>query len=221
MADRLRRAAVAAVAVSLLAVAGCGGGSEAGSSGPVSGVSVKDGDNLHGVMLPKPYSLAHVDLRSTDGRSFDLATDADRKLTLVFFGYTHCPDVCQVVMANLASALTRLPEAQRARVGMVFVTTDPARDTATVLRSYLDRFDPTFEGLTGDLATIGRLGRTVGVAIEKGQKLASGGYDVTHGTQVVGLEKGGSAPYVWTEGTDPASFASDITTILEGKATTT
>ena len=57
---------------------------------------------------------------------------------MVFFGYTNCPDICRAVMANLASALTRLDEADRDDVEVVFVTTDPARDTAPVLRSYLD-----------------------------------------------------------------------------------
>ena len=58
---------------------------------------------------------------------------ATRPLTLVFFGYTHCPDVCQVVMANIASAMTRLDPSQRSRVGMVFVTTDPVRDDVHTL----------------------------------------------------------------------------------------
>jgi protein SCO1 len=100
---------------------------------------------------------------------------------------------------------------------MVFVTTDPARDTGPVLRSYLSRFDRSFDGLTGDLASIVRLGRAFDVQIARGRRLASGGYDVEHGTQVVGVLPDGRAPFVWTEGTDPAALTADIRTILDDK----
>ncbi len=182
------RLALAAGATLLLALTACAGAS--GSAGTVSHVTVHDSDNLHGVVLAKPYVVHAASLEDTAGKPYDLAARATKPLTLVFFGYTHCPDVCQVVMADIASALTRLDDAQRAQVGMVFVTTDPARDTAPVLREYLGRFDPAFEGLTGDLPTIERLGSGLAVEIEKGEKLASGGYDVTHGTQVLGVVPG-------------------------------
>jgi protein SCO1 len=205
----------AALAVVL---AGCAGGSDASSSGsPVSGVSIHDEDGLNGVVLPKPYAVPDLTLENADGRPYDLAKDATKPLTLVFFGYTNCPDICQVVMANIASSLTRLDAAQRAKVQMEFVTTDPARDDARTLRAYVHRFDPSFDGLTGDLSTIVRLGKAFDVPIEKGQKLASGGYDVAHGTQIVGVLPDGRAPFVWTEGTDPAALAEDITRILDDK----
>jgi len=212
---RALAAAVVAVVTALL-LTGCGGGGVASQS-PVADVRMHDDDGLHGAVLPRPYALPAVTLRDTSSRPYDLAARASRPLTLVFFGYTHCPDVCQVVMANIASAFTRLDPAQRARVSMVFVTTDPARDDAAALRSYLDRFNPDFEGLTGDLPRIVRLGRSVGVYIEKGQRLPSGGYDVTHGTQVIGVLPGAKAPFVWTEGTSPAELADDMTTILDDK----
>ena len=66
------------------------------------------------------------------------------------------------------------------------MTTDPARDTRQALRTYLDRFDPAFIGLTGDLETIIDVGKPLGVAVEQGEKLPSGGYEVTHSTQVIG-----------------------------------
>ncbi|NUR08208.1 MAG: SCO family protein [Nocardioidaceae bacterium] len=213
----MRSRLAAGLAGALLLLAGCGGTSQGSGNGTVSGVSVHDPDNLHGIVLPKPYRLPDVPLEDSHGKPFDVAKDSTKPLTLVFFGYTHCPDICQLVMANLASTMTRLDDAQRSKVGMVFVTTDPARDDAATLREYLGRFDPSFEGATGPLPRIVRLGRTVGVPIEKGQKLPSGGYDVNHGTQIVGLVPGHEAPYVWTEGTDPSDLADDISTILDGK----
>ena len=84
----------------------------------------------------------------TAGRRFTPAADADRPVTLVFFGYTHCPDVCNTVLANVASALRRIDAPVRDKVELVFITTDPQRDTPDVVRGYLDRFDPAYVGLT-------------------------------------------------------------------------
>src|SRR4051794_28733990 len=138
----------------MLPLAGCAGSSAEGNDSPVSGVSTNDHDGLNGIVLPKPYHAARVSLEDTAGEPYDLASSPTKPLTLVFFGYTHCPDICQVVMANIASGLVRLDPVQRDKVDMDFVTTDPRRDTAKVLRAYVDRFDPEFEGLTGQIGAI-------------------------------------------------------------------
>jgi protein SCO1/2 len=209
-----RRLLAAALAAALLALTGCGG-STAGD-GPVSGYSQSADDGLNGIVLPRAYRVPHVSLTDTHGDAYDLRAHLrDRDLTLVFFGYSNCPDVCGLVMANIASALTRLDAADRDRVGMVFVTTDPARDDVATTRDYVTRFDPSFEGLTGPLPRILDLGKALGVDIEKGQKLPSGGYEVTHGTQVLGMLPDGSAPVLWTAATSPAAIAQDLTTILD------
>ncbi len=214
MPDRTTRArGPVLVAVVLLVmsglVAGCGASSPS-ADGPVANFSTSDDDGMFGVVLPEPYRLADVSLTATDGSPYRFRSDTDKPLTLVFFGYTHCPDICQVVMADIASALTRLEPDERSQVAMLFVTTDPARDDAATLRAYLDRFDPSFEGLTGPLPKILKAGDSVGVAIEKGAKLPSGGYEVTHGTQVIAALPDGTAPLVWTQGTSPDKIAQDI-----------
>jgi protein SCO1/2 len=177
-----------------------------------------DDDGYHGAVLEQQYVVPETPLTTTEGAPYSLATDTDEPLTLVFFGYTHCPDVCQVVMASLASAMTRLDEADRERVEVVFVTTDPARDDAGTLRTYLDRFDPSFTGLTGDLETIVEVGKPLAVAVEKGEKLPSGGYDVTHGTQVTAINGDDRVPLVWTQGTSSAQLAEDIHRLLQDDA---
>jgi protein SCO1/2 len=198
-------ARAAAVAVVLAAVlTGCGGAPEEG--------------DYAGTILTEPYVAPDEPLSDTAGGPFSLAADTDRRLTLVFFGYTRCPDICQVVMSSLASAMTRLDASVREQVDVVFVTTDPSRDDEATLREYLDRFDPTFIGLTGDLPTIVDVGLDLGVAVEKGERLPSGGYEVTHGTQVIGIDGGDRAPIVWTHGTSAAQFADDITLLLTGDA---
>jgi protein SCO1/2 len=110
--------------------------------------------------------------------------------------------------------MTRLDENDRDRVDVVFVTTDPVRDTAPVLRKYLDGYDPSFVGLTGDIGTIADVALPLGVGVEKGQKLPSGGYDVTHGTTITGIDGDDEGPVYWGEATSSAQYAADIHTLL-------
>ena len=196
----MRRALAAVILPVALLLTACGGGDE----------------ELTGAVLTEPYVVPTTPLTDTEGAAYSLADDTDKRLTLVFFGYTSCPDICQVVMQTLASAMTRLDDADREQVDVVFVTTDPARDDESVLREYLDRFDPTFVGLTGPLPTIVEVGKDLAVAIEHGEKLPSGGYDVTHGTAVLGIDSDDEVPIVWTQGTSATQFASDVHQLLDG-----
>ena len=211
---RSRRLLLVSATLSVvLSLAGCGDDDAEGVP-LATGITVYGDDGMHGAVLDEPYSMPDASLTATNGADYSLTADTTRPLTLVFFGYTHCPDICQVVMSDIASALTRLDTADRAKVGMLFITSDPARDDPRVLREYLDRFDPDFEGLTGDLDRIVEVGNTLGVAIEKGTKLPSGGYEVAHGTQVVGINARDRAPIVWTQGTSAGDLAEDITVLL-------
>ena len=112
-------------------------------------------------------------------------------------------------MSDITAAILQLPDDVRAETQMVFVTTDPARDTPDVLREYLDHYDPDFVGLTGDVGDVIRASDAMGVAIDGQHKLPSGGYDVGHGAQVVGFH-GDQAPVIWTEGTPVDDMVSDI-----------
>jgi protein SCO1 len=176
--------------------------------------SKSSADTFAGAVLPEPYHAPSTELTDTDGRPYSLAGSTDKRLTLVFFGYTHCPDECPTTMATLASAMLQLDDADRSNVQVVFVTTDPARDTGPVIRSWLDHFDPDFVGVTGGLPTIKTVAERVGVPIAKGRRLPSGGYDVTHGTQVLGLDGKDQVPVVWTLGTTAPEFAHDIHQLL-------
>jgi protein SCO1/2 len=187
----------------LVLLAGCADSSAGGEGG------------IEGTTLDKPYVVRDLPLTDTDGEPYSLVKDTDKPLTLVFYGYTHCPDICQVVMSTLASAMTRLDESDRAKVDVVFVTTDPARDTVPVLRDYLDHFDPSFIGLTGDLDTIADLGKSMAVAVEQGEKLPSGGYEVVHSTQVSAIGSDDRVHVLWTQDTSQATIASDVHQLLE------
>jgi protein SCO1/2 len=193
----------------LAVLTACGASPDTGA--PVTGISTSDDDGYRGILLDEPYSVPDLTLTSTDGKPFDLA--AQERRTLVFFGYTHCPDVCQVVMSTIASALARLSDAQREQLQVAFVTTDPARDTRSALRTYLNRFDPDFVGLTGSLTRIDQLAQPMDIFIKQGQKLPSGGYEVDHSTVVVAVHQG-VGDLVWTGATSPADMAADLEKIL-------
>jgi protein SCO1/2 len=92
--------------------------------------------------LPKP----NFTLTDTNGNPYDLDGQTQGYLTALYFGYTNCPDVCPTHMANIAAALRQLPASVTSHIKVLFVTTDPARDTPAVLRAWLNNFDPTFIG---------------------------------------------------------------------------
>jgi protein SCO1/2 len=197
---RHRSAALAAAAlVGLLAA--CGGGG--------------DPAEFTGTQLDPPFEVSSTPLTDTDGASYSLTGDTDKDLTLVFFGYTNCPDICGQVMATLAGTISRLDEAERERLDVVFVTTDPARDTEDVVEAYTDAFDPAFLGLTGDLDDIVEIGRSVGVGVDQGEKLPSGGYEVTHGTQVLAIDGSDEAPVYWKADVSQAQLTSDVLFLLD------
>ena len=206
----MARAASLLLAVLMsFALVGCGS-SEDGPA--VTGVSVADDDGYRGIKVDQPYVVPDISLTDTEGRPFDLAKQPRR--TLVFFGYTHCPDICQVVMSTIASGLTKLSKAEQSEVQVVFVTTDPARDTGKVLRTYLDRFNPRFLGATGSLKDVAALGKPMGIDVMKGQELSSGGYEVNHTTHVISV-RGGKGDLVWTASSSPADIAEDLEKILK------
>ena len=155
-----------------------------------------------GDVIPRPPLV----LTDTSGRRFDLAARPSGELTLLFFGYTRCPDVCPTTLADLAAARRRLSAAQRARVQVVFVSVDPAHDSPTVLRAYLDRFDPSFIGLRGGPST-----NTVLAAL-KAPLTDLTARPVSHAGSVYGFR--GRRTVVWTGGDSPATFATDLRTLL-------
>ena len=167
-----------------------------------------------GSSLPEPYPMPEVSLTDTSGRPYNLSTTHSKPVTLLFFGYTHCPDVCVAVLSDVSLALQRLAPADRDQIQMIFITTDPARDQEKRIRRYLDRFNPTFVGLTGPMSTIKRAAGDVGVEIEGMRKLPSGGYEVGHSAQVIGFSRN-SGVVIWTPGTPVGALKHDFALLVE------
>lgn len=116
-------------------------------------------------------------LTDHNGQARSLA-DFRGKVVAVFFGFTHCPDVCPTTLAEMAQVLSELgPDAQRVQV--LFITVDPDRDTPEVLKQYVPSFNPGFLGLSGDSDAIARTAKEFKVFYQK-QPLPGGGYSVDH-----------------------------------------
>lgn len=203
--------------MALLALAGCSGKDKEQADNPGGAIirTTQDPNGLRGATLDRPFSLPKATLTDTGGNQFNLVTSTKKPVTLVFFGYTNCPDVCPTVMADVASALTKLDEPVRNQVQVLFITTDPSRDTGPVMRKYLDRFDPSFVGLTASLTEIKDIAKALGVGVEGMKKLPSGGYEVAHGAQVIGFGKNDKANVLWLSNAAIGDLAHDFGKLVE------
>jgi protein SCO1/2 len=133
-----------------------------------------------GSQLDPPLSVPDFELMADNGQPFRLS-ESDSDITLVFFGYTFCPDVCPTTMGVVKQAMAQLEPAQRARVQVVFISADPERDTPEVLSKYVDAFNPDFMGLTPEAGQLLEVMTPFGAYAEKEDVEGSAtGYLVAH-----------------------------------------
>jgi len=130
------------------------------------------GDGAAPSLIGGPFALT-----TGDGATL---TDADvkGKPFLVFFGYTHCPDVCPTTLSQIADIDKRLPPGKSIRT--LFVTVDPERDTPAVMKDYVSSFDPSIVGLTGDAPAIAKIEKAYRVYARKEPPTAGGDYAMSH-----------------------------------------
>ncbi len=141
--------------VLLAALLGCSSGA---ADTPASSAAATREGEYRGTELTPARPRPTFTLTDTAGTPYDFAARTRGVPTLLFFGFTHCPDVCPTTMADTAAALRAVPAALREQVRVVFVTTDPARDTGPVLAAWLRNFDADlgsrFVGLTGTVPEV-------------------------------------------------------------------
>jgi len=119
------------------------------------------------------------------------------RFLLVYFGYSHCPDVCPTTLATMADALSKLGS-DRARIVPIFITIDPARDTPAQLKPYLDAVAPGFVGLTGTDKAIAAVAGRFLVKFKK-QKLPGGGYAMDHSNVIYLMGPDGRFVTYWDD----------------------
>lgn len=149
------------------------------------------------------------DLVNEDGVAVD-ETRYEGKATLVYFGYTHCPDICPITLAKMATALRHLDADVRDQIQVLFISVDPSRDTPEVLQLYTEAFGPEFIGLTGERADIDAVANRYRVTYAYGEQDASGNYDVTHTSAVFAFDKQGEAHFMIRERDTLESTVADL-----------
>jgi protein SCO1/2 len=160
--------------------------------------------------LPKPTFV----LTDTSGAQFDFWNRTMGSVTLLFFGYTNCPDECPMHMANIGVALKKLHPSIADRVKLVFVTTDPARDTPVELRRWLDNFDRHFVGLTGTQAAIDAVQKSARVPAAHKTASRNGNYSVAHANFVVAYTKDNLAHLIYPGGVSKDDWLHDLPLLI-------
>ncbi|WP_329039224.1 SCO family protein [Streptomyces sp. NBC_00178] len=207
--------AAAFAAVAALTLSACGSG-EGPADKSVADVSAQP-PSKPGTVLDQPFTKPDLVLTDTHGEKYDLRARTKGKPTLIYFGYTNCPDVCPLTMSNIALAKRALPKAQQDALQVVFVTTDPERDTPASLGSWLKAQDPGFTGLTGDFAAIQAGARQIGIGIDPPKKEKDGTVVSMHGAQVIAFSPKTDQGYVlYGEDTTAEDYEKDLPKLVEG-----
>src|SRR3984957_18795342 len=167
-------------------------------------------DTYRGGLVTPPLPKPRFVLTDTSGAPFDFWNRTQGAVTLLFFGYASCPDQCPMHMASLGAALQKLPRDITDQVKLVFVTTDPARDSPAVLRRWLDLFDRHFIGLTGAERAIEAVERAAGVPVAVKTGLTSGNYAVSHANFVLAYSKDNLAHVIYPGGISKDDWVHDL-----------
>jgi protein SCO1/2 len=170
--------------------------------------------NYRGGLVTPPLPKPGFVLTDTSGAAFDFRQRTDGYVTLLFFGYTYCPDQCPMHMTNLGAALKKLPAEIADQVKLVFVTTDPARDSAVVVRRWLDLFDRRFIGLTGTERAIEAVERAAGVPPATKTGSANGNYEVAHANFVLAYSKDNLAHVIYPGGVSKDDWVHDLSLLI-------
>jgi protein SCO1/2 len=167
--------------------------------------------DIGGLMPPLEFTL------TSDAGTETTARDFRGKVILLYFGYTHCPDVCPTTLARLARAIHSLG-ADAAKVRVLFVSVDPARDTVAVLKRYVSAFGPEFVGLRGSDEALERLSKRYRVAYSREKPGPDGDYAVTHSSAVFIFDGNGEVRLLATSSDSAAEITKGLRQLLSSSA---
>ena len=166
------------------------------------------------LLLHEPKSLPDFSLTDTGGAAFT-RSQLMGHWSLLYFGYTHCPDACPTTLAALdrmMRLLDKLPAARRPHV--YFISVDPKRDDPKLLRQYAAYFNPGFTGLTGPLPNLKVVTDPLGAEFSYGKPDKKGDYAVVHSTMVVLVDPEAQETALFMPPLDPKRMAADYANII-------
>ncbi len=157
-------------------------------------------------------AVPNVALMGYDGKNKPALSFFEDKWTMVFFGYTYCPDVCPVALSNIAQtmAMVRETNPELADTQTLMVSVDPKRDSPERLKEYVEYFDPAFVGTTGENSDLEELTRGLGAIFAVVGDIESDNYLVDHSSQIVLIDPSGAMRAIMTPPHLPATMASDL-----------
>lgn len=167
-----------------------------------------NGHDLTGVMPDLAFTLTNENGETVTEQAYT------GKLSVVFFGFTHCPNVCPTTLNRLRIALHKLPEAQRKQIRVLFVSVDPKRDTPARLRRYTARFGPSFVGLTGTQEQLRALTKRYRVTYSYGQPNEQGYYKVSHSSGMFVFDPDGRLRLLLNQSLTASQIAEDLKILL-------
>ncbi|RKE20420.1 SCO family protein [Streptomyces sp. TLI_171] len=211
--------AAALVLGASLALSACSSSGGGGGEGAAKVSRPASTSQYQGTVLGKHFEKPDLVLNDTSGQPYDLRARTAGKPVLLFFGYTSCPDVCPTTMGDIGVAMSKLTAEQRQKLDIVFVSTDPERDTPQVLRTWLDSMGKDFVGLTGDLAKVKAAAKPLGIMVEDPVVDAKGAVTSTHGAQVLAfLPTDDKAHLLYMAGTSTETYRHDLELLANGVA---
>ena len=161
-------------------------------------------------------SSAHMDtsfkLRDFNGRLRTLE-DFRGKVVVLFFGFTHCPDICPTTMTDLKKTMNLLKE-KASGIQVIFITLDPARDTEDVLKKFIPTFNSSFLGLTGSESEIDKVTTQFKIFYKKVNDGSKAGYTIDHSAGLYVIDKNGSVKLHISNGEKPEDIASDLEKLI-------
>lgn len=193
------------------------GGGPAATVSQVGGTPEVSSTYPGALIFGKSYTKPDVTLTDTHGAPYNIATSTKGAVTLVYFGYTHCPDLCPLNMYIASAAVKSLPAAERRHVKVVFVTTDPDRDTPSVIATWLGHFDSSFIGLTGPIANIESAEQKIGMPLSQVEKTPQPGanYTIVHAGYVLVYSQDGRAHLEFPAQITPSEEKQDLEALVQ------
>lgn len=171
-------------------------------------------EDLQGVVISEPTPKPSFALTDTDGERYDFAVETEDKLTLLYFGYLNCPDICPVHLAQIAEVFDRKPDIAR-ETEVVFVSVDPDRDTPEAIRAFLDNFDDDFVGLTGTREELDAAQSAAGVPLAVLVEGEGDAYTVDHAGWVIAYAADGLNHAIYPFGVRQTEWVNDLEILAE------
>lgn len=205
----------AGLLVLALSIAGCSSEDEpepTATPEPETAASGDDEQETRGLVLDQRMPAPDFELTDHEGNPFRLS-DHEGRVTAIFFGYTHCPDICPLTLMHMGAAAEELGDDAEDAL-FLFISVDPERDTPEQMAKYVDRVDTEIIGLTGELDEMEEVWEAYDITVEI-EPRDDGEYLVNHSAQIWVLDQNGQAALILPPSADGGDMAHDMQWLLD------